>query len=55
MKATRLLGIIFNKATETIPLSSSLTDVCIYNYIYEVFEEIILYPINAVAFIYIYI
>ncbi|CAF1296097.1 unnamed protein product [Adineta steineri] len=29
MKATRVLGIIFNKATENIPLSSSLTDTLI--------------------------
>jgi hypothetical protein len=51
MKATRLLGIIFNKATETIPLSSSLTDVCIY----QVFEEKILYPNTRLRrYIYIY-
>ena len=31
MKATRLLGIIFNKATDNFPLSSSLTDVSMYD------------------------
>jgi hypothetical protein len=42
MKATRLLGIIFNKATDNFPLSSSLTDVRInenqrvYIYIYSI-------------------
>lgn len=30
MKATRLLGIIFNKATENLSLTPSLTDVCIF-------------------------
>ncbi|CAF0877821.1 unnamed protein product [Rotaria sordida] len=29
MKATRLLGIIFNKATDNFPLSSSLTDILV--------------------------
>ena len=45
MKTTRLLGIIFNKATDNFPLSSSLTDVCIK-------ENIILS--NAFASIYTY-
>lgn len=31
MKATRLLGILFNKATDSVPLSPSLTDVRMYN------------------------
>jgi hypothetical protein len=33
MKATRVLGILFNKATDNIPLSASLTDVRMYDHI----------------------